>query len=93
MPSLGLELFIYLMALQSQLTLKEGKPSTLHPRGQHPQPGALEGQPYCSRTAGQPGKRTEAWGMALGKEAAPSKLAVTQSMWAILRLTEVLLSA
>lgn len=39
MPSLGLELFIYLMALQNQLTLKEGKPSILHPREQHPQPG------------------------------------------------------
>lgn len=67
MPSLGLELFIYLMALQNQLTLKEGKPSVLHPRGQHPQPGALEGQPYFSRSAGQSGKRTEAWRMALGK--------------------------
>ena len=67
MPSLGLELFMYLMALQNQLILKEGKPSILHPRGRQPQPGALEGQPYCSRITGQSDKRTEAWGMALGK--------------------------
>ena len=92
MPSLGLELFIYLMALQNQLTLKEGKPSILHSREQHPQPGALKGQPYCSRSAGQSGKRTEAWRMAWGKEAAPSKLAVTQGIWAIFRLIGVLLS-
>ena len=88
MPSLGLELFIYLMALQNQLTLKEGKPSILHPREQHPQPGPTLLLQVC-RTVRQEDRGLED---GLGKEAAPSKLAVTPGIWAIFRLIGVLLS-